>query len=122
MIKPNNLKHKSRRLQKKLHIGEFAETHFEVRANYIDTGETYESFLDSPFNADADAFMDHAEKLGLSALSFHTTDRFSAYLRSCEKYSQVTEEQRQSVLTWLNNNPLIDKDSVVVNDIVDSFY
>ena len=92
---PPGNKNRSRRLQKKLHIGEFKELGFE-----------FEAALKTPLSpaeedALADLFLSEVIEPNLLAFAGWVNGGYVAYYGR----GSVTEEQRLLIHTWLTNRP-----------------
>ena len=106
-------KSRSRRLRKKLHLGEFTEYGFNVNfeLNKPVTDEEIEAFLD--------LFLDDAiEKNGLIyGGGFGVT--FDGFV-ILEKNGSATEEHRQLIKSWLESKKEIKK--LQVGELVDAWH
>jgi uncharacterized protein YggL (DUF469 family) len=88
-------KRRSRRLRKKLHIGEFKEMGFE-----------FEAELERPLSTEAeddllDSFLTEIVEPRSLALGGAITDGFIA----CGSRGSVTEDDRESIRAWLSSRP-----------------
>lgn len=82
---------KSKRIRKKLHIGEFQQLGFDIEIKYSDqlTNDRHHEILDE--------IIDLIESYNLY---IGGGDSFTIY---GEGYASVTEEQRGSIIAWMSN-------------------
>jgi hypothetical protein len=116
---PARLTRYNRRQRKKHRIGEFQECIFSVKASFNPplTHEHYDVFID--------AFFDLADERLLSLWTFggsfplqETNGIVEASYKSLNL--SPTEQDREAVLTWFNNHPMVE--SVSVGELVDGWY
>ena len=112
MQKPS-LKNKSKRVQKKLFLGEFAVYGFEVSGQFTQ-GE--DSDLDSCF----DDFIDLVESRNLCFGGGYTKSYFNGFITHIDRYGSASEKDRQEIESWLlSRNNLSD---IVVGSLSDAIY
>jgi uncharacterized protein len=112
MLTPS-LKNKSKRVQKKLCLGDFAVLGFEVTGQFT---QVEESELDSFF----DNFMDFIESRDLCFGGGYSKKGFDGFITSIERYRSNTEEDRQVIETWLSNQENVSNSEV--GSLVDANY
>ena len=110
MQKPS-LKNKSKRVQKKLFLGEFAVYGFEVSGKIAQEAE-FDNFFDD--------FMTFIESKGLCFSGGYTTNYFDGFITHIERYGSAGEEDRQEIEKWLSFQDKLS--DVKVNDLVDANY
>ncbi|MCU7835645.1 MAG: YggL family protein [gamma proteobacterium symbiont of Taylorina sp.] len=108
-----SLKNKSKRIQKKLFLGEYAVMGFEVSGQVV---EGDESEIDSCF----DDFIDFTESRNLCFGGGYTGKEFDAFITSIDFRVSTTEEDRQAIEGWLSSQEKLS--NIVVGDLVDANY
>jgi len=86
-----NTSKKSRRLQKKLHIGEFAVLGF-----------AFSCTPKADFNNVFDSLISLVDSRNLQIWAEGNGDTFEAYITSSQRYGSATDEDRKAIETWLN--------------------
>ncbi|PMH43244.1 hypothetical protein BCU68_04445 [Vibrio sp. 10N.286.49.B3] len=111
-MKLEKLENKNRRIRKKLFLGEFAILGFEIscKTSITDFAQ-YDTFVDD--------FIDYIDSIGL-CFGGGGLELFEGFLCSIERYRSATEEEKQQVLTWLENREEVQ--SVTVSELVDANY
>ena len=105
------LKNKSKRVQKKLFLGEFAVYGFEVSGKIIqDVG--FDSFFDD--------FMTFIESKGLCFGGGYTKDFFDGFITHIERNCSAGEEERQEIEKWLSFQGNLS--GIVIGSLVDANY
>lgn len=110
MQKPS-LKNKTKRVQKKLFLGEFAVYGFEVSGKIAQESE-FDDFFDN--------FIEFIESRSLCFGGGYTKNFFDGFITNIEQYGSVNEEERQEVEKWLSSQDKLS--DVKVNDLVDANY
>lgn len=109
-MKLDKIDNKSRRIRKKLFLGEFAILGFEISCETdINDFDRYETFVDE--------FVDYIDSLGL-CFGGGGLGLFEGFLCSTERYGDATEEQKAQVLAWLEARPEVK--SVQAGELVDA--
>ncbi|WP_306519756.1 YggL family protein [Rheinheimera sp.] len=91
------MSHRSRRLQKKLYLGEFAVLGFEFSAEMNFTSDhEFEGFLDN--------MIDFIESRELVMAAGGTASSWSGVICSIHRYGCATTEDQQAVEAWLSAN------------------
>ncbi|RRJ85312.1 50S ribosome-binding protein YggL [Aestuariirhabdus litorea] len=106
-------KKRSRRLRKKLYLGEFAVLGFEFtcRINLKDEAE---------FDTLFDALADLMGERNLLVIGGGSEESFEGYVVSSERYQSATDEDRKAVEQWLAQQPCIS--DAVVSELSDAHY
>ena len=112
MLTPS-LKNKSKRVQKKLYIGDFAILGFEISGQFT---QKEESQLDSSF----DDLMEFIESKNLCFGGGYSKKGFDGFITSIERYSSNTEADRQALDAWLSNQDTVS--NIEVGNLVDANY
>ena len=110
MQKPS-LKNKSKRVQKKLFLGEFAVYGFEVSGKIAQESE-FDCFFDD--------FMIFIESKGLCFGGGYTKDFFDGFITHMNRYDSVSEDERQEIESWLSSQGSLS--DIKVDGLVDSNY
>ncbi|WP_319534693.1 50S ribosome-binding protein YggL [uncultured Vibrio sp.] len=111
-MKLERIDNKSRRIRKKLFLGEFAILGFEISCETdINDFDRYEVFVDD--------FVDYIAGLGL-CFGGGGLELFEGFLCSTDRYGNATEEQKAQVLAWLEARPEVK--SAQVGELVDANY
>jgi uncharacterized protein YggL (DUF469 family) len=110
-MQKSSLKNKSKRVQKKLFLGEFAVYGFEVTGKISQESE-FDSFFDD--------FMIFIESKGLCFGGGYTKDFFDGFITHIERYGSASEEDRREVENWLSSNSNLT--DIKVDGLVDSNY
>ncbi len=109
-MKLDKIDNKSRRIRKKLFLGEFAILGFEISCETdINDFDRYDTFVDD--------FVDYIDGLGL-CFGGGGLELFEGFLCSTERYGNATEEQKAQVLAWLEARPEVK--SAQVGELVDA--
>lgn len=107
-IKNDKTDNKSRRLRKKLYLGEFAVKGFDL------------SFTSSAGESGDDAFFDDfieiIEKRSLCIGGWAEC----AYITGYKRYQSATEEDRTTIIDWLRRDPRVA--SVIAGELEDANY
>jgi uncharacterized protein len=106
-------KNKSKRVQKKLYLGDYAVLGFEVSGQFI-LGD--DSELDSFF----DNFMAVIESNNLCFGGGYSKQGFDGFITSIERYNSTTEDDHNTIKSWLSSQTNISH--VEVGDLVDANY
>ena len=107
------LKNKSKRVQKKLYLGDFAILGFEVSAKLTQGDETeIDSFIDS--------FIEFTESLNLCLGVGYSTSEFNGFITTIERYQSPSEDDRVAVEKWLSSQSKIS--DIAVGSLVDANY
>lgn len=112
MQKPS-LKNKSKRVQKKLFLGEYAIFGFEVSGQFTQGGE---SEIDSCF----DDFIDFVESRNLCFGGGYTRQEFDGFITAVDFRISTTEDDRQAIEEWLSSQDKLS--NIVVGSLVDANY
>ncbi len=112
MHKPS-LKHKSKRVLKKLYLGEFAMMGFEVFAKFTEDDET-------KINSFFDDLLDFFEAKNLGFSGGYTINDFDGIITAAERYQSVDEKASTAVKEWLLTQEILS--DVVVGKIIDVNY
>ena len=112
MQKPS-LKNKSKRVQKKLSLGEYAIFGFEVSGQFTQ-GE--ESEIDICF----DDFIDFVESRNLCFGGGYTGKEFDGFITAIDFRISTTEDDRQAIEGWLSDQNKLS--NIVVGSLVDANY
>lgn len=112
-MKPNLLKNKTRRIRKKLFLGEFSVQGFELdcTVSTVDEAE-YDQFVDD--------VLDALEARGLVCGGGGSVGSFSAFCCSETRYGSPTEGDRQAIDDWLKSHNKVSEYSV--GPLVDANY
>ncbi|MCP5350264.1 MAG: DUF469 family protein [Oceanospirillaceae bacterium] len=114
MIKKDS-RSRSRRLRKKLHVGEFEVKGFTIKLTFKESQD------ESHFQAFMQDFFHQAiEQKGLLFSGWGTAESFQGLVMTDQRYSSVEETQRQQVMAWLNAHPLIA--SATASELLDAYY
>ncbi|WP_413112974.1 YggL family protein [Thaumasiovibrio sp. DFM-14] len=109
-MKLDKIENKSRRLRKKLFLGEFAIFGFEVSCKMsVKDFDQYDTFIDE--------FIDYLDSVNL-CFGGGGLEIFEGFLCSTDRYGSTTEEDKTLVANWLQNRAEIS--SVEVGEIVDA--
>ncbi|WP_426417131.1 YggL family protein [Aestuariirhabdus sp. LZHN29] len=108
-----NEKNRSRRLRKKLYLGEFAVMGFEFTCRIDLKGE-------SEFDALFDELADLMGERNLLVIGGGSEESFEGYVVSSERYQSATDEDRKAVEQWLANQSCIS--DATVNELSDAHY
>jgi uncharacterized protein len=101
MIKKDS-RSRSRRLCKKLYVGEFEVKGFTIKLTFKDAQD------ESHFNAFMQDFFHQAiEQKNLLFSGWGTAESFQGLVMADKRYQSVSSAQRQEVLDWLTKQPLI---------------
>ncbi|HCG7097391.1 TPA: YggL family protein [Vibrio parahaemolyticus] len=104
-------KNRSRRLRKKLFIGEFTVYGFEVTCRMTEQSNTnYNQFIDE--------FIDLVEDQNLIFGAGASLGKFDCFVMSDGRYDSPTDQDRLVIENWLSNNPIISE--VKVGELVDA--
>ena len=106
-------KNRSKRLQKKLYLGEFAVMGFEFTCKV-----NLEAELE--FDAFFHGLGQLIEDKNLLVDGGGNKDNFEGYVTSGERYSSATEEDRKAVEGWLSSQPSISE--IQVAELSDVYY
>ncbi len=102
---------RSRRLRKKLYVGEFTVFGFEASMSFDDIDETVlDSFLDE--------LLAFVSSRNLSISCGGGVDEFDAFICSGERYGSATEDDREALSNWLNEKAFIQ--NIEVDYLVDA--
>ncbi|GHB75499.1 hypothetical protein GCM10008107_26380 [Psychrosphaera saromensis] len=104
---------KSRRLRKKLYLGEFAILGFEFSCDLAIND-------DGGFNSFLDLFLEFIVERELYMGGGGDTKSFSAFICSDHRYGSVTTEDHDAISNWLQSNSYVSK--VVMGQLVDANY
>ena len=110
MQKPS-LRNKTRRVQKKLYLGEFAVYGFEVSGKIAKESD-FDNFFDD--------FMEFIESRNLCFGGGYTKNFFDGFITSIERYGSANEEDRQEIESWLSSQDSLS--DIKVDGLVDSNY
>lgn len=111
-MKLEKIDNKSRRIRKKLFLGEFAILGFEISCETdINDFDRYDVFVDD--------FVDYIDGLGL-CFGGGGLELFEGFLCSTERYGNATEEQKTQVLAWLEARPEVK--TAKAGELVDANY
>ncbi|MDP2634633.1 MULTISPECIES: YggL family protein [unclassified Pseudoalteromonas] len=103
---------KSRRLRKKLYLDEFAVLGFEVSCSIaVKSSEEFDLFLDQLVS-----FVEGHELM----MGGGNVKEFSAFICSEHRYISATNEDRDNIGAWLNNNESVN--NVAIGELVDANY
>lgn len=116
MVKFDRVKTKSRRLRKKLYLGEFQELGFYVNAKYR------EKLTSDATDKDADEFLDFAVSNQLCVFGVHCNDGFGCALQHAIDYRSVEQHQYEAMVAWVKQHPKVDPESVKVSALFDVHY
>ncbi len=89
-----SLKNKSKRVQKKLYLGEFAVYGFEVSGKIAQESE-FDDFFDN--------FIDFIESRNLCFGGGYTKSHFDGFITHIERYASAREDDRQEIEKWLSS-------------------
>ncbi|MCG9699850.1 YggL family protein [Vibrio natriegens] len=111
-MKLEKIDNKSRRIRKKLFLGEFAILGFEISCETdINDFDRYDVFVDD--------FVDYIDGLSL-CFGGGGLELFEGFLCSTERYGNATEEQKAQVLAWLEARPEVK--TAKAGELVDANY
>ncbi len=111
-MKLERIDNKSRRIRKKLFLGEFAILGFEISCETdINDFDRYDVFVDD--------FVDYIDGLGL-CFGGGGLELFEGFLCSTDRYGNATEEQKEQVLAWLEARPEVK--TAKASELVDANY
>lgn len=116
MVKLDQVQTKSRRLRKKLHLGEFQELGFYVSAKYR------EALTSDATDKDADEFVEFAVANQLCVFGVHSNDGFGCALQHETDYRNVEPQQYDAMVAWVKRHPLVDPATVKVTELFDVHY
>ena len=103
---------RSRRLRKKLYVGEFAILGFDFTCKInIDSDAEYETFLE--------AFADVADSRNLFISLDNEEEMFEGFVTSHDRYGSATDEDRAAIDAILTEQSIVS--DVVVSKLVDVF-
>ncbi len=109
-MKLDKIENKSRRIRKKLYLGEFTVLGFEISCETdIHDFDRYDAFVDD--------FIDYIESVGL-CFGGGGLELFEGFLCSTERYGNATETQKEQVLSWLKARPEVK--SAQAGELVDA--
>ena len=112
-MQTSSLKNKSKRVQKKLYLGDYAILGFEISAKFTQEDETeVDSFFDS--------FIEFTESLNLCLGVGYSTSSFNGFITSIERYKSPSEDDRIAVEKWLSSQSNIS--DISVGSLVDANY
>jgi len=104
---------KSRRLRKKLYLDEFAVLGFEISCSIgVKSSDEFDSFLDQ--------LVSFVEVHELIMGGGGDVKEFSAFICSEHRYVSATNEDRDNIKAWLNNNEAAN--NIVIGELVDANY
>ncbi len=108
-----SLKHKSKRVQKKLYLGSFAILGFEVSAQFKQQDE-------DEINSFFDSFIDYTESIKLGFGGGYTIKEFDGFITTMARYQSPSKEDCLAVEKWLlSQSNLVD---IKVGDLIDANY
>ncbi|BCG14522.1 MULTISPECIES: YggL family protein [Vibrio] len=111
-MKLDKIDNKSRRIRKKLFLGEFAILGFEISCETdINDFDRYDAFVDD--------FIDYIDELGL-CFGGGGLELFEGFLCSTNRYGSATKEQKAQVIKWLEARPEVK--SAQAGELVDANY
>jgi len=111
-MKLDKIDNKSRRIRKKLFLGEFAILGFEISCETdIKDFDRYDAFVDD--------FIDYIDGLGL-CFGGGGLELFEGFLCSIDRYGSTTEEQKAQVIAWLEARPEVK--NAKAGNLVDANY
>lgn len=114
MIKKES-RSRSRRLRKKLFVGEFEVKGFTIKLTFKESQD------ESHFHGFMDDFFHQAiEQQGLLFSGWGTAESFQGLVMANKRYASVNPQQRQQVIDWLNQHPLLA--SLAASDLLDAYY
>ena len=108
-----SLKNKSKRVQKKLFIGEYAVLGFEVSGKFTQGQE-------SDFDSDFDDFIDFIESRNLCFGGGYTGQEFDGFITAIDLRGSTTEDDRKTVESWLSSQDKLS--NIEVGSLVDANY
>lgn len=104
---------KSRRLRKKLYLDEFAILGFKISCSIaVKTSEEFDLFLEQ--------LVSFVENNELIMGGGGDAKEFSAFICSEHRYISATNDDRDNMTSWLNNNEAAT--NIVIGDLVDANY
>ncbi|OBU29071.1 DUF469 domain-containing protein [Photobacterium kishitanii] len=112
-MKLDKVHNKSKRLRKKLYLGEFAVFGFEVTFKVKVAN-------DVEFDAFIDDIIEVVESRNLIAGGGGTLNDYSLFLCGDGRYSSASESDRAYMKNWLEINAC--SNSIVIGDLVDGYY
>ncbi|TVP14917.1 YggL family protein [Shewanella sp. KCT] len=112
-MKINKLENKSKRLRKKLYLGEFATLGFYANCQLdADLGGNFDTFLD-----DIIAFI---ESRNLIAGGGGSPEEMNLFLCSNQRYGSATQDDRAALQQWLERHEKVS--AAQVGELVDANY
>ncbi|MFK5984661.1 MAG: 50S ribosome-binding protein YggL [Pseudomonadota bacterium] len=108
-----SLKNKSKRVQKKLFLGDYAIYGFEVSAKF---NSEKESDSEAFFNS----FVELIEAKNFYFVGGYTTEEFDGFITALDLHQSNTEEDRQYVNEWLKAQTILA--NFEVGSLVDANY
>jgi uncharacterized protein YggL (DUF469 family) len=109
----SNKNNRSKRLRKKLYVGEFSILGFEFSCNInLDSVSDYEGFFDQ--------FADMAHNQNLFVSLEAVDDHFEGFATSGERYDSATDEDRKIIEKTLNDSSIVS--NVVVGELIDAHH
>ncbi len=100
-MKLDKIDNKSRRIRKKLFLGEFAILGFEISCETdINDFDRYDAFVDD--------FIDYIDELGL-CFGGGGLELFEGFLCSTDRYGSATEEQKAQSYQMVRSTPRSEK-------------
>ena len=104
---------KSRRLRKKLYLDEFAVLGFEISCSIgVKCSDDFDLFLDQ--------LVSFVENHELIMGGGGDVKEFSAFICSEHRYVSATNDDRDNIEAWLNNNEAAN--NIVIGELVDANY
>jgi uncharacterized protein YggL (DUF469 family) len=112
-MKLQNFSNKSKRLQKKLYLGEFAVLGFEFSCRVNCQGDaTFDGFIDDVIT--------YAEGHQLMVAGGGDPDDFKMFVLSENRYGSTSLADQDALKRWLAQNPLVS--DVIVGPLIDAYY
>ena len=112
-MQTTSLKNKSKRVQKKLYLGDYAILGFEISAKFTQEDETdVESFFDS--------FIEFTESLNLCLGVGYSMSEFNGFITTMERYKSPSKDDRVAVERWLSSQSNIS--DIAVGSLIDVNY
>jgi len=108
-----SLKNKSKRVQKKLYLGDYAVLGFEVSGQFIQGDD---SDLDSFF----DDFMKLIESNNLCFGGGYSKQGFDGFITSIDRYNSPTDDDLNTIKTWMSSQTNIS--NVELGGLIDANY
>lgn len=113
MMKLDKVDNKSKRLRKKLYLGEFAVFGFQVQCSLAcQTDTDYDQF--------SDELISWMEARDLSTVCGASHGRCDAFVMPEARYGSPTEQDRTELQSWLAQHPMVTE--VHVGELVDLTY